>query len=84
MPIQSTRFSIKVGLLLLLPLMALGGRWLWEHGWLFYGTGVLTASFFLLTSLLRWRSNQTKALVFQVLTFPPNPNWTDTAHLPGR
>ena len=82
MPALLTRFSIIMGLLLLLPwlaLMALGGRWLWEHGWLFYGLGVLTASYFLLTILLRWRSKQTKALVFQPLVFPPNPNWLDTA-----
>jgi uncharacterized protein len=82
MPAQLTRFSIILGLLLLSPwvaLMALGVRWLWEHGWLFYGIGVLTASFLLLTSLLRWRSNRTKALVIQPQTFPPNPNWPDTA-----
>ena len=44
MPIQITRFGILLGLLFLLPwlaLMALGGRWLWEHGWLSYGAGGL-------------------------------------------
>jgi predicted GTPase len=82
MPIQPTRFSIILGLLLLLPwlaLMALGGRWLWEHGWLFYGLGVLTASFLLLINLLRWRIKKTKALVFEPMAILPNPNWPDTA-----
>jgi uncharacterized protein len=82
MPIQPTRISIILGLLLLLPwlaLMALGGRWLWEHGWLFYGVGVLTASFLFLISLLRWRNKKTKTLVFEPMDFSPNPNWPDTA-----
>ncbi len=82
MAIQPTRFSIILILLFLSPwlgLMALGGRWLWEQGWLFYGVGVLTASLLLLTSLLRWRSRQTKALVFEPMAYSPNPNWPDTA-----
>ncbi|MBK8817251.1 MAG: GTPase domain-containing protein [Methylococcaceae bacterium] len=82
MPIQTTRFSVTLSLLLLLPwlaLLALGVRWLWEHGWLFYGVGVLTASLLLLISLLRWRSKASKALVFEPVTFTPNPNWPDTA-----
>ncbi|ESS67658.1 GTP-binding protein HSR1-like protein [Methyloglobulus morosus KoM1] len=82
MPIQPTRFSIILGLLLLLPwlaIMALGVRWLWEHGLLFYGLGVLTASFLLLINLLRWRIKKTKALVFEPMAIPPNPNWPDTA-----
>ncbi len=82
MPIHLTRFGIILGLLFLLPwlaLMALGGRWLWEHGWLFYGVGVLTAFLLLLISLLRWRSKQTKALVIEPLVIAPNPNWPDAA-----
>jgi predicted GTPase len=82
MPIQLTRFSIILGLLFLLPwlaLIVLGGRWLWEHGWLFYGIGVLAAFFLILISLLRWRSSQTKALVIEPLAIPPNPNWPDAA-----
>jgi len=82
MPIQPTRFGILLGLLFLLPwlaLMALGGRWLWEHGWLFHGVGVLTVFFLLLSGLLRWRSKQTKALVIEPLAIPPNPNWPDAA-----
>ena len=52
MPIQLTRFGILLGLLFLLPwlaLMVLGGRWLWEHGWLFYGVGGLAAFLLLLS-----------------------------------
>ena len=82
MPIQITRFGILLGLLFLLPwlaLMALGGRWLWEHGWLFYGVGGLAAFLLLLSGLLRWRSKQTKALVIEPLAIPPNPNWPDSA-----
>ncbi len=82
MPIQVTRFGILLGLLFLLPwlaLMALGGRWLWEHGWLSYGVGVLAAFLLLLSSLLRWRSNKTKALVIEPLVISLNPNWPDAA-----
>ena len=82
MPIQLTRFGILLGLLFLLPwlaLMVLGGRWLWEHGWLLYGVGWLAVFLLLLSSLLRWRSKQTKALVIEPLTIAPNPNWPDSA-----
>lgn len=82
MPIQLTRFGILLGLLFLLPwlaLMALGGRWLWEHGWLSYGAAALAAFLLLLSGLLRWRSKQTKALVIKPLAIAPNPNWPDTA-----
>lgn len=82
MPIQLTRFSVLLGVLLLLPwlaLMALGGRWLWEQGWLIYGAGVLTASILLLTSLIRWRVSRAKSLVIDPLPTSPNPNWPDTA-----
>ena len=82
MPLQITRFGILLGLLFLLPwlaLMILGGRWLWEHGWLLYGVGVLMAFFLMLISLLHWRSKQTKALVIEPLPIPPNPNWPDSA-----
>ena len=82
MPIQITRFGILLALLFLLPwlaLMALGGRWLWENGWLLYGAGGLAAFLLLLSALLRWRSKQTKALVIEPLAIPPNPNWPDFA-----
>ena len=82
MPFQLTRFGILLGLLFLLPwlvLMALGGRWLWEHGWLLYGAGGLAVFLFLLSGLLQWRSKQTKALVIEPLEIPPNPNWPDSA-----
>jgi predicted GTPase len=82
MPIKLTRFGILLGLLFLLPwlvLMALGGRWLWEHGWLSYGIGALAAFLFLLSGLLRWRSIKTKALLIEPLAIPPNPNWPDAA-----
>ena len=82
MPFQITRFGILLGLLFLLPwlaLMALGGRWLWEHGWLLYGAGGLAVFLLLLSGLLRWRSKQTKALVIEPLEIPPNPNWPDSA-----
>jgi len=82
MPIQLTRFGILLGLLFLLPwlaLMALGGRWLWEHGWLSYGVGGLAVFLLLLSGLLRWRSNKTKALVIEPLVIAPNPNWPDSA-----
>ena len=82
MPFQITRFGILLGLLFLLPwlaLMALGGRWLWEHGWLSYGAGGLAVFLLLLSGLLRWRSKQTKALVIEPLAIPPNPNWPDSA-----
>ena len=84
MPIKLTRFGIILGLLFLFPwlaLMALGGRWLWEHGWLFYGVGGLAAFLLLLFGLLRcWRSKQAKALIIEPLVIPPNPNWPDSAH----
>src|SRR5512137_1467505 len=82
MPIQLTRFGFLLGLLFLLPwlaLMALGGRWLWEHGWLFYGIGGLTVFLLLLSGLLSWRSSKTNALVIEPLVIPPNPNWPDSA-----
>jgi uncharacterized protein len=82
MPIKLTGFGILLGLLFLLPwlvLMALGGRWLWEHGWLSYGAGVLAAFLLLLSSLIRWRSNRTIALVIEPLAIAPNPNWPDSA-----
>lgn len=82
MPIQLTRFGIFLGLLFLLPWLALiilGGRWLWEHGWLFYGVGALSAFLLLLSGLLRWRSKQAKALVIEPLVITPNPNWPDHA-----
>ncbi|MEQ1531145.1 MAG: GTPase [Methylococcales bacterium] len=82
MPMRLTRFSVLLGLLLMLPwlaLLVLGGRWLWEQGWLTYGIGVLTASFLLLTSLIRWRISRTKSLVIEPLPISPNPNWPDTA-----
>ena len=82
MPIQLTRFGILLGLLFLLPwiaLMALGGRWLWEHGWLYYGVGSTAVFLLLVSSLLRWRNKQTKALVIEPLIIAPNPNWPDSA-----
>ncbi len=82
MPIQLTRFGALLALLFLLPwlaLMVLGGRWLWEHGWLSYGAAALAAFILLLSGLLRWRSKQTKALVIEPLTIAPNPNWPDAA-----
>jgi predicted GTPase len=82
MPFQLTRFGILLGLLFLVPwlvLMILGGRWLWEHGWLLYGAGALAVFLLLLSGLLRWRSNQTKALVAEPLVILPNPNWPDAA-----
>ncbi|MDD1644681.1 MAG: 50S ribosome-binding GTPase [Methylococcaceae bacterium] len=82
MPFQITRFGILLGLLFLLPwlaLMALGGRWLWEHGWLSYGAGGLAVFLLLLSGLLRWRSKKTKALVIEPLAIAPNPNWPDSA-----
>ncbi|MDD5460685.1 MAG: 50S ribosome-binding GTPase [Methylococcales bacterium] len=82
MPIKLTRFGILLGLLFLLPwltLTILGGRWLWEHGWLFYGAGVLAIFLLLLSGLLRWRSKQAKALVAEPLVILPNPNWPDAA-----
>ena len=83
MPFQLTRFGILLGLLFLLPwlaLMVLGGRWLWEHGWLSYGAGGLVVFLLLLSGLLRWRSNKTKALVIEPLIIAPNPNWPESAH----
>jgi predicted GTPase len=82
MPLQITRFGILLGLLFLLPwltLMALGGRWLWEHGWLLYGAGGMASFLLLLSALLRWRSKQSKTLVIEPLEIPPNPNWPDSA-----
>jgi predicted GTPase len=82
MPIQLTRFGTLLVLLFLLPwlaLMALGGRWLWEHGWLSYGGGAMAAFLLLLSGLLRWRSNKKKALIIEPLEIPPNPNWPDAA-----
>jgi predicted GTPase len=82
MPLQLTRFGTLLGLLFLLPwlaLMALGGRWLWEHGWLFYGVGAMAIFVLLLSGLLLWRSKKTKALVIEPLVIAPNPNWPDVA-----
>ncbi len=82
MPIKLTRFGIALGLLFLLPWLALiilGGRWLWEHGWLLYSVGAITAFFLILSGLLRWRNHQTKALVIEPLIISPNPNWPDNA-----
>lgn len=82
MPIQLKRFGILLGFLFLLPwlaLMALGGRWLWEHGWLSYGLGGLAAFLSLLSGLLRWRIKQTKAQIIEPITIAPNQNWPDTA-----
>ena len=82
MSFQLTRFGILPGLLFLLPwlaLMALGGRWLWEQGWLSYGIGGLAVFLLLLSGLLRWLGKQTKTLVIEPLAIPPNPNWPDSA-----
>lgn len=82
MSIQFTHFGSIVGALFILPwliLIALGGRWLWEQGWLYYGIGGLAALFLLMTMLLRWRSNKTKTLVIEPFIISPNPNWPDAA-----
>jgi predicted GTPase len=82
MSIQLTRFGRVLGLLFLVPwlvLIALGGRWLWEHGWLYHGLGSVSAFCLLLYSLLRWRLKKSQALVIEPLEIHANPNWPDTA-----
>ena len=82
MPFQITRFGTLLLLLFLLPwlaLMALGGRWLWEQGWLSYGIGGLAVFLLLLSGLLRWQSRKSRVLVIEPIEIAPNSNWPDAA-----
>lgn len=82
MPI--TRFGAMIAVVFLLPwlaLIALGGYWLWQQGWLYQGLGVLSADVALVYGLLRWRSRTTKPVFVPPIEIPPNPNWPDQAQL---
>ncbi len=84
MPVQFSRFGMIVAALFLLPslaLMGLGGYWLWQHGWLYQGLGILSANIALAYGLLHWRSRTAKPLFMQPIDIRANPNWPDKAQL---
>lgn len=79
------RFTVLAKLLVLvmllpwLALLVLGLLWLWQHGWLYQGLGVLAANLALLLSLLRWRRRRAAPLVAGSIRVDPDPNWPDRA-----
>lgn len=84
MPVSLTRFSIILGLLFLIPwlvLIGLGGYWLWQHGWLYYGVGILSANVALVYGLLHWRTHTEQPLFVPPIDYQPNQNWTNNAEL---
>ena len=84
MPMSVTRFGIVLAVLFLLPwlaLIGLGGYWLWQHGWLYQGLGILSANIALVYGLLHWRRRSAKPLFIETIEIQPNPNWPDRAQL---
>ncbi len=82
MPI--TLFGIVLAVVFLLPwlaLIGLGGYWLWQHGWLYQGLGIVSANIALVSALLHWRSHRAKPLFVETIEIQPNPNWPDKAQL---
>lgn len=82
MPVSLTRFGIMVFALFLLPwlaLIALGGYWLWQHGWLYQGMGIVSANFALVYCLLHWRRHTAKPVLVEPFDIKANPNWPDRA-----
>ena len=80
MNILFTRFGVIVGIIFLLPWLALlgfGGYWLWLQGWLYYGIGILSANFMLVYALVYWQSRSRKPLVVQQIEISPEGNWSD-------
>ncbi len=84
MPVLFTRFGIFLGVLFLLPwlvLITLGGYWLWQHDWLYYGIGILSANVALVVALLHWRTDRSEPLIVEPIDCEPNPDWSDKAEL---
>jgi uncharacterized protein len=82
MPVSINRFGIIVAVLFFLPwlgLIAMGGYWLWQQDWIYYGIGIISANFAMIFCLLRWRSHTEKPLIINPFTIQPNPNWSDKA-----
>jgi predicted GTPase len=87
MPVSVTRFGIVLAVVFLIPwlaLIGLGGYWLWQHGWIYQGMGILSANIALVYALLRWRSHSAKPLFVEPIDIQPNPNWSDKAQLAWR
>jgi predicted GTPase len=79
-----TRFGVFLAVLFLLPwlaLIALGGYWLWQHGWFYYGAGILSANVALVIALVHWRTDRSEALIVEPIDCAPNPNWSSKAEL---
>ncbi|MDO9105333.1 MAG: GTPase [Methylovulum sp.] len=82
MPVSVTRFGMVVAGIFLLPwlaLIALGGYWLWQHGWIYQGMGILSANFALVYGLLHWRSRTAQPVFVRPFAIQPNANWSDKA-----
>jgi predicted GTPase len=78
-----SRFGVVIGLVFLLPwlaLIGLGGYWLWQHGWLYHAVGILSANFALVYALLHWCKKPNESLVFNPIDIQANPNWPDDAN----
>lgn len=88
MPVSVTRFALVLAVLFLIPwlaLIGLGAYWLWQHGWLYRGLGILSANIALVYGLLHWHlyrhRHRAKPLFIESVETQPNPNWPDKAHL---
>lgn len=84
MAFQLTRFGILLGVLFLLPWLALWGfgcYWLWQQGWLYQGIGILSANIALVYGLLHWRRSKAKSTFMESIEIHPDPHWPDKAQL---
>lgn len=75
-----TRLTIAVAVVLVLPWLALaglGGYWLWQHGWLYYGLGVISASVALAYALLQWHQRNSKAAFVEAIDIAADTHWSD-------
>jgi predicted GTPase len=78
-----SRFGFFIGVVFLLPWLALigvGGYWLWQHDWLYYAVGILSANFALVYLLIRWSNQPNKPTIFEPIVTTGNPNWSALGH----
>ena len=77
MPFPVTRFTIIVSVVFLLPwlaLLVLGGFWLWQHDWLYWGLAIVSAHFALTYCLLYWRRKSDKPVFVDTICMTPDSN----------
>ena len=82
MPIPLSRFGAVIAIIAALPwlgLIGLGGFWLWQHGWLYYGMCVISANIAMVYALMHWRKKSQKAVFVNAIEIQANPNWSDKA-----